>query len=95
MSQHVGETVSEFISRLKNTFRKAYCTVMRIQLQTHINTLLYGQLHEGLRYSLLKAAAVSGATNNIQLYVAARNKEGRQTEEGNTISRIATTLVDK
>ena len=44
------------------------------------NTLLYGQLHEGLRYNLLKSPAVSGAIGYIQLCVAARTEERRQNE---------------
>ena len=78
MSQQAGETVSEFISRLEKTFRKAYGHE-NITADTR-NTLLYGQLHEGLRYNLLKAPAVSGASNYTQLSVAARNEEGRLTE---------------
>ena len=42
------------------------------------STLLYGQLHEGLRYNLMKAPAVSGATSYTQLCAAARSEEGRQ-----------------
>ena len=69
MSQRAGETVSEFVSRLKKTFCKAYVHES-ITTETR-NTLLYGG------YGLLKAPLVSGATNCTQLCVAARNEEGR------------------
>ena len=94
MSQQARETVSKFIDRLEKTFRKAYGHE-NITADTR-NTLLYGQLHEGLRYNLLKASAVSGASNYTQLSVDARNEEGRQTklarrqhyqQDGSKISR--------
>ena len=44
------------------------------------NTLLYGQLHEGLLYNLLKSPAISGAIGYTQLCVAARTEERRQNE---------------
>jgi len=80
MSQCTRETVAEFISRLEKTFCKAYGHES-ITTET-CNTLLHRQLHEGLRYTLLKAPAVSGASNCTQLHVsvATRNEEGRQTE---------------
>ena len=40
-------------------------------------TLLYGQLQEGLRYTLMKSPAVSGARSYQELCVAARNEEQR------------------
>ena len=69
--------MAEFISRLEKTFHKANGHE-NITTKTR-NTLLYGQLHEGLRYNLLKTPAVSGASNDMQLSVAG-NEEGRQTE---------------
>ena len=44
------------------------------------NTLLYGQLNEGLKYSLIKSRAVSGASEYQQLCIAASNEERCQSE---------------
>ena len=43
-------------------------------------TLLYGQLHEGLRYSLMKAPAVSGTNTYQELCGVAKSEERRQHE---------------
>ena len=43
-------------------------------------TLLHGQLQEGLRYNLMKAPAVSGAQTYPELCIAAKNEEKRQVE---------------
>ena len=43
-------------------------------------TLLHGQLQEGLRYNLMKAPAVSGAQTYPELCMAAKNEEKRQAE---------------
>lgn len=78
LSQQVTETVSDLICRLEKTFRRAYGHE-RMSEETE-STLLYGQLNEGLKYDLIKASAVSGASNYQQLCTAARNKERRQGE---------------
>ena len=44
------------------------------------DTLLYRQLQEGLKYSLMEAPAVSGVTSNQSLCVAAKREERRQAE---------------
>ena len=44
------------------------------------DTLFYGQLHAGLRYSLMKIPAVSGAKWYIELCGAAKSEERRQME---------------
>ena len=44
------------------------------------NTILYGQLHEGLAIHLMKAPTVSSATDYACLCMAARNEERRQAE---------------
>ena len=44
------------------------------------DTLLYGQLQEGLLYTLVKSPAVSGARSYSELCLAARNKERRLAE---------------
>ena len=78
MSQRVGELVADFVSRLEKTFRRAYGHE-NMSAETRA-ALLYGQLHEGLRYSLMKAPAVSGASSYAQLCIAARSEERRQSE---------------
>ena len=77
-AQKVGESVSEYIRRLEKTFRVAYGREA-ISQETR-NTLLHGQLHEGLLYRLMEAPAVSGATDYTSLCLAARNEERRQAE---------------
>ena len=44
------------------------------------NTLLYGQLQEGLKYELMKASAVSGTKDYQELCISARNEERRLAE---------------
>ena len=77
-TQRDTESVSDFIRRLERTFRIAYG---RDPMSSETrDTLLYGQLQEGLRYELMKAPAVSGATKYRELCVAAKNEEKRQAE---------------
>ena len=78
MSQGVGEPVADFVSRLEKTFCRAYGHE-NMSAETRA-ALLYGQLHEGLRYSLMKAPAVSGASSYAQLCIAARSEERQQSE---------------
>ena len=73
-----GESVSDFIRRLERTFRIAYG---RDAMATDTrDTLLHGQLQEGLRFELMRAPSVSGAQNYKELCVAARNEEKRLAE---------------
>ena len=65
--QSPKESVSDFIRRLEQI------------LETR-NTLLHGQLQEGLSDALIKAPAVSGALAYQELCVAAKNEERRQKE---------------
>ena len=44
------------------------------------NTLLHGQMQEGLCYELMKAPAVSGSHTYRELCIAARNEEKRLAE---------------
>ena len=67
------EPVADYIRRLEQTFRMAYGRD-GMSVETR-ETLLYGQLQEGLKYELMKAAAVSGAQGYKQLCLAARNEE--------------------
>ena len=78
LSQQTTESAADFICRLEKTFRRAYGHEQMSE-ETR-NTLLYSQLNEGLKYSLIKAPAVSGASEYQQLCVAARNEERRQSE---------------
>ena len=78
LSQQATETVADFICRVEKTFRRAYGHEPMSD-ETR-NTLLYGQLNEGLKYSLIKSPAVSGASEYQQLCIAARNEERRQSE---------------
>ena len=77
-AQQEGEGVSVFIVHLEKTFHLAYGHEP-MSTETH-NTLLYGQLHEGLAIRLMEAPSVSGATDYACLCMAARNKERRQAE---------------
>ena len=75
-----GETelVADFVRQLERVFRRAYG---RDRMSTETKeTLLYGQLHEGLRYSLMKAPAVSGANTYQELGGAAKSEERCQRE---------------
>ena len=76
LSQQATETVSDFICRLEKMFRRVYGHD-KMSAETR-NTLLHGQLNDGLRYSLVKAPAVSGASDYQQLCIAARNEERHQ-----------------
>ena len=58
-SQCEGESVADYIRRLEQLFRRAYGRE-RMSDETR-ETLLHGQLQEGLCYELMKAPAVSGS----------------------------------
>ncbi len=77
-SQGDTELVSDFIQRLERTFMKAYGQD-GMSLETR-ETLLHGQLQEGLQFNLMKAPAVSGAQTYPQLCMSAKNEERRQAE---------------
>ena len=70
------ESVSDFIRRLEQVFRRAYGKE-QISTETR-DTLLHGQLQGGLSDALIKAPAVSGALTYQELCVAAKNEERRQ-----------------
>ena len=64
--------------RLKQIFRHTYgLEKMSAEIR---DTLLYGQLQEGLTYTLVKSTAVSGARSYSELCLAARNEERRLME---------------
>ena len=70
--------MSDFIRWLERTFRIAYGRDA-MSADTR-DTLLHGQLQEGLQFELMRAPAVSGAQNFKELCVAARNEEKRLAE---------------
>ena len=74
-TQHESESVLDFIRRLECTFRIAYGQDP-MSSETR-DTLLYGQLQEGLCLELMKGPAVSGARGYQELCIAARNEEKR------------------
>ena len=75
LTQREGETVGvgDFIRRLERTFQLAYGRDG--MLPETRDALLYGQLQEGLRDSLMEGPAVSGAVNYQALCVAAKNEK--------------------
>ena len=73
--QRSGEGVPDFIRRLEKTFQIAYG---KDDLNhTTRDTLLYGQLYEGLSYDLMQSPAVSGAQSYQELCTAAKGEEKR------------------
>ena len=78
LSQQTTGSVADFICRLEKTFHQAYGHKQMSEETRSI--LLYGQPNEGLKYSLIKAPAVSGASEYQQLCVAAQNEERHQGE---------------
>jgi len=77
-TQQSAESVSCFILRLEQTFRRGYGHES-FSVETR-DTLLFGQLQEGLKYTLMKSPAVSGARNYGELCQAARSEEQRLAE---------------
>lgn len=72
------ETIANFILRLEQVFRSA-CGQYGISNETR-DTLLHGQLQEGLLYELMKVPAVTGAHKYSELCLAARNEEKQLVE---------------
>ena len=77
-TQETGESVAEYVRRLERLFQVAYGRD-GLSVETR-QTLLYSQLQEGLRYSLIKSPAVSGADSYSQLCIAAKHEEKRLSE---------------
>ena len=78
LTQHHAEPVSDFIRRLKRTFNLAYGSDG--MLKETRDTLLHGQLQEGLHQHLMTSPAVSGAATYKELCMTAKNEERRQSE---------------
>ena len=77
-AQEENEKVGDFVRRLEQSFKIAYGHD-NISAETR-STLLYGQLQEGLKYHIMEAPAVSGATDYTALCLAARAEEKRLVE---------------
>ncbi len=77
-TQPSEEDVASYIRRLERMFRIAYGRD-GLTAETR-DALLYSQLHEGLRYELMCAPAVSGAQAYLPLCVAAKSEERRLSE---------------
>ena len=78
ISQHINESVSDFIGRLEQVFQTGFG---REQLSNETREmLLFGQLQEGLLYTLMEAPSVSGAQNYKELCLAAKREERRLNE---------------
>jgi len=75
ISQQSNESVSDFITRLEPT--GFGCEHLSIETR---EILLYGQLQEGLLYTLLESPSVSGVQNYKELCLAAKREERRLTE---------------
>lgn len=74
-AQLENESVADFIRRLEKTFQVAYG---RDKLKTEMqDTLLYGQLMEGLKYELVRGPSVSGAQTYKELCTATNSEERR------------------
>ena len=78
ISQNAEERVADYIRRLEHTFKVAYGRDP-MSRETR-DTLLHGQLQDGLKYELMQAPAVSGAQKYAELCLAARNEEKRLAE---------------
>ncbi len=76
--QEESEPVASFIRRLKRTFQVAYGHD-RMSAETR-DTLLHGQLQEGLRDEIMRAPAVSGAPTYKELCLTSKNEEKRLIE---------------
>ena len=72
------EGVGDFIRRLERNFRIAYGRD-GISAEAR-DALLYSQLHEGLRYEIMRAPSVSGVDSYSALCIAAKSEERRLQE---------------
>ena len=72
-SQKPSETISGFIWRLEKVFQTAFGHE-NLSAETR-DMLLYGQLQEGLSYTLMEFLSVSGSQNYRELCVAAKKEE--------------------
>ena len=73
LSQKLNEPVSNFIGRLEKVFQIGFGQE-NLSKETR-EMLLYGQLQEGLTYTLMESPAVSGAQDYKGLCLAAKREE--------------------
>ena len=76
--QGESESVADYIRRLERHFQIAYGSES-LTTETR-ETMLHGQLQEGLRYDIMKSPAVSGALSYSELCVSAKHEEKRAAE---------------
>ena len=76
--QGEAESVADFVRKLERSFRVAYGRDGIVSEAR--DALLYGQLHEGLKYEIIKAPGVSGVDSYSALHLAAKNEERRLQE---------------
>ena len=74
--QRENEPVADFVRRVERCFQLAYGHD-KLSRETR-ETILYGQLQEGLRYSIIKS--LSGSQSYKDLCMAAKNEEKRLAE---------------
>ena len=77
-SQKPSESVSDFLRRLEHCYQIAFGRE-HLSAETR-DILLYGQLQEGLSYSLMESPSVSGAQSYRELCIAAKKEERRLAE---------------
>lgn len=77
-TQRENESVADSIRHLERVFQVAYGHDKMAPEKRE--TILYGQLQEGLRLELIKSPDVSGAFMYKELCVSAENKERQQRE---------------
>ena len=73
------ENDADFICRLERTFCIAFGND-KLSKETKDTTMLYGQLQEGLRLSIIGSPSVSGTLAYKELCMAAKHEEKRQAE---------------
>ena len=76
--QREDETVADYIRRMERCFQVAYGRD-NLSQETR-DTMLFGQLQEGLRYNIVKNPSVSGSQSYKELCMAAKNEEKRMAE---------------
>ena len=76
--QKDGESVADYVRRLERYFQIAYGQD-KLSMETK-ETILFGQLQEGLSYDIMKSPSVSGSQSYKELCMAAKDEEKRVAE---------------
>ena len=76
--QKDGESVADYVRRLERYFQIAYGRD-KLSMETK-ETILFGQLQEGLSYDIMKSPSVSGSQSYKELCMAAKHEEKRVAE---------------